>query len=161
MICFDTMVLVWGIQGRASAGQEEMVARTRRFIESLQNENEQIMIPAPVVSEYLQYFETDDRKRQIKALERHFFLPAFNVPAAYLAAGIAHQRQREGIGVPEGSTRQAIKTDIQILATAIVNNARLLVTHNLADFEGLAMHAGGRIRISDVPLAHSQQDLDL
>jgi hypothetical protein len=119
------------------------------------------MIPAPAVSEYLQYFEAEERKRQIKALERHFFLPAFNVPAAYLAAGIAHQRQREGSGVPAGSSRQAIKTDIQILATAIVNHARLLVTHNLADFEGLAKLAGGRIRISDVPIVHSQQDLDL
>lgn len=161
MICFDTMVLVWGIQGKASPGQEEMVARTRRYIASLRDENEQVLIPAPVVSEYLQHFETEERKRQVRALERHFLLPAFNLPAAYLAAGIAHQRQRSGGGSGEGTTRQAIKTDIQILATAIVNNARLLVTHNLADFESLAKLAGGRIRISDVPNVHSQQDLEI
>jgi predicted nucleic acid-binding protein len=161
MICFDTMVLVWGIQGKASPGQEEMVARTKRYIDSLRDENEQILIPAPVVSEYLQHFDTDERKRQIRALERYFLLPAFNLPAAYLAAGIAYQRQRSGATSAEGTSRQAIKTDIQILATAIVNNARLLVTHNLADFENLAQLAGGRIRVADVPNVHSQRDLDL
>jgi hypothetical protein len=77
--------------------------------------------------------------------------PPISRPASRISGG----------GSGDGPTRQAIKTDIQILATAIVNNARLLVTHNLADFERLAKLAGDRIRISDVPNVHSQQDLDI
>jgi len=160
MICFDTMVLIWGVQGKAAPGQEEMVARTKRYITSLNDENERIMIPTPALTEYLQGFDTAERKQQLKALEKNFFIPSFNLPAAYLAAGLARRAQESGVK-PKHASRQEVKTDVQIIATAIVNNASKIITNNTDDFQKLAELADGRIQISDIPDVHEQQDLDL
>jgi hypothetical protein len=35
MICFDTQPLIWGVQGYATPGQEGMIVRTKKYIESL------------------------------------------------------------------------------------------------------------------------------
>lgn len=153
MICFDTMVLVWGVQGAATAGQEEMIDRTRRFIASLRAQNELIMIPTPALAEYLQGFDTEERKRQLQVLERHFFIPAFNLPAAFLAAGLA----RNVAGEANPNPRQTVKTDIQIVATAIVSGASRLVTHEKPHFEKLA---AGRLPIIEVPNVAEQKPID-
>jgi hypothetical protein len=50
-----------------------------------------------------------------------------------------------------------MKTDVQIIATAIVAGARLIVTHEKQHFQALA---GDRIQVSDVPVVHDQADLD-
>ena len=161
MICFDTTVLIWGVQQKAVPGQEGRVERTKRYIDSLHESNEQIMVPTPVLAEYLQFFDTEERKRQLRTLEKYFFVPAFNLPAAYLAAGLAHKHQAQGGERSDGTSRQELKTDFQIIATAIVNGAALLVTDNLEDFTRLADLAGGRIKVSDVPNVHKQLDLDV
>ena len=153
MICFDTTILIWGVQGQAKSGQEEMVGRTRRFIESLHEQNEQIMVPTPALAEYLQGVETDDRKKQLAILERSFITPAFDLPAAYLAAGLA----RKAAALPKGETpKQTVKTDLQIIATAIHHGATKIITNEKAHFEKLA---DGRIAISEVPNLHKQEKL--
>jgi predicted nucleic acid-binding protein len=151
MICFDTMILVWGVQGAARSAQEEMIERTRRYLRSLQEGNTKIMVPTAALTEYLQGFELEDRKRQLQALERHFVIPAFDLPAAYLAAGLARKA-----GNVKGIPRQTVKTDIQIIATAIVNRAERIITDERAHFEQLA---DGKIEISEVPTIHEQSAL--
>ena len=152
MICLDNMVLISGVQGTASSCRGEMIGRARRYLKSLQESNEQIMVPTPALAEYLQDFEPEARKRQLEVFERHFLIPAFDLPAAYLAAGIARKAEK-----PSGVTRRAVKTDIQIIATAIVAGARLIVTDEAEHFERLA---SGRVQVSGVPLVHDQADLD-
>ena len=55
MICLDTHVLIWrlGKYARVTKGQEEMVDRAERYIDFLQREKIEIMIPTPVLAEYL------------------------------------------------------------------------------------------------------------
>lgn len=156
MICFDTMVLIWGVQGAASSEQTELIARTKRYISSLADANERILIPTPAVTEYLQGFEPGERKRQLELLQRHFVIVSYDLPAAYLAADLAHRA-----GAPKASgdiPRQAVKTDIEILATAIVHGASRIITNNPAHFEKLA---AGRILVSEVPVIPEQQPLAL
>jgi len=156
MICFDTMVLIWGVQGAARPGQEEMIDRTRRYIGNLAREHEQIMVPTPALTEYLQHFDDAERKRQLELLERHFLIAAYDLPAAYLAAGLA--RKAGGLKRQGDITRQAVKTDFQIIATAVVRGATRIVTDESQHFETLA---AGRILVSGVPEVHEQQPLDL
>jgi hypothetical protein len=110
------------------------------------------MIPTPALAEYLQGFDNEERKRQLQVLERHFFIPAFNLPAAYLAAGLARAADPSSAEIP----RQSVKTDIQILATAIVNGAARIITADRQHFHQLA---GGRIEVSEVPEIHEQPKL--
>jgi predicted nucleic acid-binding protein len=154
MICFDTTVLIWGVQGSARGGAE-IVDRTRRYIDSLAKDNERIMIPTPAVTEYLQVFGPDDRRRQLEILARHFVIQAFDLPSAFLAADIAYKT-----GAPKVSkdvTRQAVKTDIEILATALVHGASSLITDNKRHFDKLAV--GRHIKISEVPTVAEQRKL--
>lgn len=155
MICFDTMVLIWGVQGEARPSQQAMIDRTRRFIASLREGNEQIMVPTPALAEYLQGFDNEARKRQLTVLEQSFFIPAFDLPAAYLAAGLAREsRGLEGKAVD----RHAIRTDCHIIATAIVHGATRIITNDVDHFQKLARD---KIPVSEVPDVHEQTNLDL
>src|SRR5437868_6887482 len=77
MTCFDTTILIWGIQGAAKPEQRGMIARTRRFLERLQETGEQVIVPAPVLAEYLTWFEPAQQTPQRKVLETRFRIPAF------------------------------------------------------------------------------------
>lgn len=131
-----------------------MVERTKRYLDSLKDENETLMIPTPVVAEYLQGFDRDAQPDQLDKLQRYFFLPSFDVASACLAAEIS-----SGKTVPTSygpGDRDSIKTDVQIIAIAIVHRADLIVTHNVSEFSRLA---GDRIQISDVPSVPQQPQL--
>jgi predicted nucleic acid-binding protein len=152
MICFDTMVVIWGVQGKANPDQHVMIDRCRRFIDSLGKDT--VMIPAPAVAEYLQDFDNEARRHQLAMLERNFFIPSFDLKAAFLAAGLA----REARGAPGEGDRQAIKTDCQIIAIAIINHATQIITNDVDDFTRIAR---GKIQVSQVPEIHEQTALDL
>lgn len=154
MICLDTMVLIWGVQGAAQRRQEHMIELTRRFLRALRNEQTTLMIPAPALAEYLQGFPQAKRQAQLAHLEEFFYLPAFDSASAYLAAGLSRQGSvREAY---RAGNRQAVKTDVQIIATAIVHGAQRILTHDVGDFRRIA---GSRIQVTDVPNVHEQLGL--
>jgi hypothetical protein len=65
------------------------------------------MVPTPTLTEYLVGFDKDARRRQLAVLQRSFVIPAFDVPSAYLAAGLS--REARTIETPE-HTRQQVRT---------------------------------------------------
>lgn len=159
MICFDTTILIWGVQGQASSDQEGMIDQTRRYIASLHDANERIMVPTPALMEYLQGFSAAARHQQLGVLQRSFFVPSFDVPAAYLAAGISRKAFSDRV---EGSpaSRQAVRTDCQIIATAVVHHATRIITNDRKHFGALAKLVPRKIEISGVPEIHEQLSLD-
>jgi hypothetical protein len=64
MICFDTQILIWGVQGTSHPDQASMIERTRHYIAPLEQAKEQVMIPAPVLAEHLVGFEPADHERR-------------------------------------------------------------------------------------------------
>ena len=70
MICFDKQILIWGVQGTNHPDQASMIERTPRYIAHLERVKEQVMIPAPVLAEYLVGFEPADHERQLASLEK-------------------------------------------------------------------------------------------
>lgn len=159
MICFDTMVLIWGIQGESRPEQVHMIELAKRYIDGLKP-REIIMVPSVVLAEYLQGFKEDkDRQQQLSILRNRFFIPAFDLHAVALAAEIAATAGPETIEELERLRgRRAIKADIQIIATAVNHGAESIVTSNVKEFEKLA---AGRIKITEVPETHVQVALDL
>jgi predicted nucleic acid-binding protein len=157
MICIDTAVLIWGVQGVAKGShRQRMVDLTDRYLRSLRDKKEILMIPTPVLAEYLQGFaDPRERTNQLEALQRFYFIPSFDVPSAYLAAELSqspevHSLAREG-------DRQALKTDVQIIATAITHQAERIITGNVKEFRQIAK---GKIPISEVPEVELQTELD-
>jgi len=154
MICIDTMVLIWGVQGVAKPQQSRMVDLTRRFLDSL-GKHDTVMVPAVVLAEYLSGFENErDRLAQYDKIGASFFVPAFDAPSASLAAEIARSVTAQGVAADWD--RRLVKADIQIIATAVVHNASVIVTHNVEEFQALA---GGRIRVEDIPVIEVQENI--
>lgn len=157
MICFDTCILIWGIQGAGTTNgnSNPMIARTRLYIQSLRESREKIMVPAPALAEYLQGLSPNQAKEQQAEMEALFFVPAFDVRAANIAADLARARWKS---VKQGSAeqRQCLKTDFLVVATAIANRASVIITDNEADFNGIA---SGKVKVSNVPIVARQGPL--
>ena len=92
MVCLDTHVIIWGIKEEASPGQENMVQRAKSYIRHQVNQGVDLMIPAPVVAEALIRGEVDDLRTIRTIIESSFFIPAFDSPAAFLAAELERSR---------------------------------------------------------------------
>lgn len=152
MICIDTMILIWGVQKTATPGQEKMVERTGRWLRSLPA-NERLMTPSVVVAEYLQHFKGTAKAAQLKALEQAFFVPALDLASAALASELIAKAPRDAL---QHLSRETIKSDCYILATAIIHGAAFLVTENRDDFLKLA---GDKIRVEGIPEVPEQLNL--
>jgi len=156
MICFDTSPIIWGVQGRAHPTQEHMVDRTKRYIKYLAERKEQIMIPAPAMTEYLMRFKVEEQERQRQIIQRNFIVPAFDVRASVLAAELLGNTELVQKIIASGDLDKIkVKTDAQIIATAIVNQADKIISHD-PDFAKLAQ---GRISVEEVPVIHMQMDI--
>lgn len=156
MICFDTGPVIWGVQGKAKDGQEEMVERTQRYIKHLSEQKVKIMLPAPVVGEYLLGFDEAEREKQIQLINQVFRVPSFDMQAAVIAAELESNRRviRE-IRENTGLGKDKLRVDAQVVAIAIANKAEKVVTNDghLVDL------AQGRMQIVEVPSVHTQMDL--
>lgn len=156
MVCFDTGPIIWGVQGRAKPGQEHMVRRTKRYIRYLADQRKAIMIPAPALAEYLIKFDQKDREQQKKLIEQQFFVPAFDLPAAELAAELEHDSALlKSVKAANGVTRDQLRVDAQIVAIAVVQKAEKIITND----PHLKEIARGRIPVEEVPQITDQPSL--
>lgn len=157
VICFDTHLLIWGIRGYAEPTQSHMIGRTRRYIQHLDSQREQIMVPTPALAEYLVGVPPQDRERHRRALERHFIFPAFDFPSAQLAAELQQNRELlKEVRRESNTPRQCLKTDVMIIAVAIAHGANKIITHEFKSFKKLA---GGMIEVEDIPDISEQEVL--
>lgn len=53
VVCLDTMILVWGIQQVCTDGRRDRVPRACALFKQLEGEGARLLIPAPVLAEYL------------------------------------------------------------------------------------------------------------
>lgn len=153
IICFDTNMMIWGVRGMASPGQEEMVVRAKRYLEFLEKNKHRIIIPAPVLAEYLVFSGDAEREQQGTEFERQFRVMPYDYRAAKIAARIGRDRPRiEAIQEGFGKARQAISVDVQVVAIASANKADLLIAH-----EGsMRKLAEGIVTAVDIPSVETQ-----
>ena len=150
MICFDTSVFIWGLQGIADSDATGMPARTARYIDQLDQSGDEIMIPAPVLIEYLSGIRgKSKREEEQKRILEAFFVPAVDVPVACLAADL-NERWLKSVrrSHKENATVQGLPVEAMIAACAIVNDADAIVT---ADVAGYTKLVGHQIDIIEVP----------
>lgn len=134
-----------------------MLDRTKRYIDSLSGNRSRVMIPSVVAAEYLAGFSNpSERSNQMSSLERYFFVPPLDAPAATLAATLFDNMKRTGALV--AGQRQRIKADCYIVATAITHGADTIVTsaHERGQFTRIA---GGMINVIEVPSVPQQGTL--
>lgn len=157
MICFDTSPIIWGVQGEAKSTQSDMVIRTKRYIKYLADKKERIMIPTPALTEYLLHFPPEEQQKQRQIIEGSFIVPAFDIHASVVAAELLGNTELVQNIVAKGDIDKIkVRTDAQIIATAIVNQAQKIISHD-PDFRKLAQK---RITVEEVPIIQTQLNME-
>lgn len=164
-VCLDNHILIWGVRGIATFGQEQQVEQARQLFEDLDQSNAQVMIPSVVVAEFLAGIPKLQHGNLLNALNRRFQIPPFDTRTAALAAELwleaaernPHLKDQVKEAFPR-TEKAKIKADMMILATALARDADILYTHD----GPLAKVALGRIDVRQLPpLRPKQADLPL
>lgn len=128
-VCIDTHILIWGVRKHATPGQEPMIQRAEMFLEYLEKSNARVLVPSIAIGEFLVGVPEERQPVVLEALQDRFRIVDFDPVAAALAAKL-WQTRKQLLTASIGSTRDVIKADFQILATAITRKASVLYSHD-------------------------------
>ena len=136
-----------------------MPDKAKRYIELISQQGKRLMVPAPVIHEFLIGVPAEERVEVISRLSNIFFIPPFDLPSAILAAELHTDRQEfNEIRKTLGKTKQEAKIDTQIIAIALMNGAEEIITNDVKYYQAIA---SDRIRVSSIPDIQSQETLPL
>jgi predicted nucleic acid-binding protein len=132
MISLDCHTLIWGVQKRASAGQEAMIEKATRFFLHLDEKNIRAIVPSVVVFEYLAGLPVEEHSASLAVFTKRFIVPAFDLKVAALAGQIYADREHIKSIQKEDyvGRKQFLKMDVCILATARANGATTIICHD-------------------------------
>lgn len=154
VVCLDTHVLIWGIKKQASTSQQNMIERTANFLNWLQNERQTIIVPSPVLAEFLMQIPPQDHEKVVRNIKSNFIVPSFDTAATSVFAQIWQKNKNNGLPSENGG-RERVKTDSMIIAIAVVNKARILYSEDA----GLQKAAKGFIETRGIPIVPRQMEL--
>lgn len=135
MIVFDTSVLVLAFDDTAGAPKdpatglvlEKCKERITHLIDALSSSKERILIPTPVIAEYLVRGGEDKDKRAAELINsRVFTIAPFDIKAAIECALLESGRTPKRDD--DVATKAQVKYDRQIVAIAKAHGARVIYT---------------------------------
>lgn len=150
LICIDTQVLIWGIREYASAGQEPMITRAQHLFDSLGKAGQRGLIPSVVVGEFLSGLPEASHAAVVNLVRAGFVTAAYDLKAAAIFAKLWQAKKDDGTVSQlrsAGASRQEIKADGMIVASAIAHRAAHVVSHD----PHLRRFAVGQIEVQDLP----------
>lgn len=155
LVCLDNHVLIWGIKEQPTDGQEEMVSRTKAFIESLNNDETIVLIPSVVIAEFLMPVPSEFHAMVINLFNKNFIIAPFDALAASKFSLIwnAYKPPDEAKELIDNqATRAELKADSMIVATAIARKADYIVSHDT----WLKTIAKNFIEVKEIPFIPEQ-----
>jgi predicted nucleic acid-binding protein len=158
LVCIDNHILIWGIRKTATPGQGEMIERTAQLLENLDEQKTKVIVPAPVVAEFLVGAEERDHTNILQTLQQRFIVVPFDALAALATARARRKNRQSGL---EQAVRQELANvarpqvaiDHMILGIALANRADLLYTED----EALRKFAEPHITVRNIPPAQVKQ----
>lgn len=158
--CLDNHILIWGVRGVSTPGQEGMINRAQSLFEDLDAADADIIVPAVVVAEFLAGVPVPQHIGLLDVLNRRFQVVPFDVRTASIVAELwrdaaernPHLRDQIREAFP-GTERAKIKADLMILASALARGADVLYTHD----GPLKVAAAGRIEVRELPPSRPKQ----
>ncbi len=155
MVTFDTPLLIYGIQRKASPENAHLVVRAKELIRRLGDKKAKIMIPAPALTEFLVGMPPSLRNPRI--LTDLFAVGSFNAHCAQIAAELQADLDRmKRIRQEHQIPKQCLKVDTMIVATAIAYKSGKIYTNDLGHFKEIAQN---RIIIEAIPPLPDQTNL--
>jgi len=157
----DSHILIWGIKEQAEDGQEEMIERTQQFFEECKKNKTQLLVPSVVVGELLTAVDVKYHPMTLNLLQGAFLIPSYDAASSAIFARLWREKKESGavdqIREELQATRQELKADCMIVATAIAQKADAIFSHDAK----LKAFASGQIKVLEVPGLQAQQKLSL
>lgn len=148
MRAVDTQVLIWGVKKASSPTRAHMIQRAEDFIDECRKNKEILMIPAIALSEFLAGYDDADRPAMEQKMTASFYIAPFDALAASIAAEIWHKKPAwQKIQSDLTISRQCLKADLAIVATAIAHKAKRII----AEDAGVHAFSAGRILCDHLP----------
>ena len=160
LVCFDTQIVIWGIQGNASSTQQYMVPRTKNFLRYLTGQKTKVLIPSVVLAEFLLGIPSDMHANVVAYFQNTFIVAPFDVNAAAIYAQVWRENKESQVyqTLREDDVRKTeISFDNQIVAIALARRATTIYSHD----PHLKRFAGERIEVCEVPDILMQLELGL
>lgn len=135
-----------------------MISRSKALIDRLDKTNKKLLVPAIVVGEFLIRIPAEAYQTTTNLIQRNFMVAQFDVRAASFYAKIWRAKQNKALLEElsaSGKTRQELKADRLIIATALANGAECIYSHD----NGVIAFGKDFIDVRDVPPAPSQARL--
>lgn len=125
LVCFDTHVVIWGIKQEAVLSQQDMISRAKYLIDKCEEQKKRVLVPSIVVAELLIKIAPAKHQVFIKSMEKKFIVPPFDTQTASHFARIWQKNEGsfKGLVASGEATRQELKADLMILATAVAKKA--------------------------------------
>ena len=154
IVCIDTHVLIWGIKKDSASSQKMMIDRTINFLEWLQNEQQRIIVPAPVLAEFLMRIPFEEHSRISQEIQSKFMVLSFDTACASVYAHIWQKNKNNGLP-SDNVGREKMKTDSMIVAIAVTNKAKILYSED----PDIQKFSKGFIETRNIPVIPRQMTL--
>lgn len=153
-VCFDTNFVIWGFKRDATPGQEANIPRVHHLLNTFTEKKDIVIIPSLVLAEVLLGFPPERRDEFTRSLRSQVVIMPFDVKAASHFARLMDSRSMAS-PLPDGYTRQMLKTDRMIAAVAIANQCDCIYSNdkNLKQFVEKVIPV---LTTDDIPLPPQQ-----
>ena len=157
VVCLDSQVIIWGIKRQAEHDQSDMIAIATDFIKHLSDEEYEVIVPSPVLSELMVRMPLDKHAAFVDYMQSNFMIAPFDALAAVKCAEMmaAYRSDEELKQYREENkiTNATIKYDYQIAAIACVGNCECIYSYD----KGLKNFASGHIEVRQIPRSLGSQ----
>lgn len=147
-VFIETNILIWGVRGSATVGQEDLILKATNLIEHLQRNHAKLMTSTICLGEFLTGAENEKHANLINIIQRGFMVYAYDEACAMKTAWLQRFRDPEIKTLRASVTnvpgaRVKIKNDVMIVATALVHGASVIYTND----KGIQTIAGDLIPV--------------
>jgi predicted nucleic acid-binding protein len=159
-VALDTQVLIWGVKEEATPGQEVMIARAKRYMEHLSHGGQTVVVPTAVLAELLMRCPIEMHAAVMNLFNQGTDIAAFDPIAVRHFGRLWHARQAALAPLKAANpsaTREKLKLDCLIVATALAAKADLICSHD----PFVAVFANGEIPVTQIPELPEQIPLDV
>ncbi|HVK16683.1 MAG TPA: PIN domain-containing protein [Fimbriiglobus sp.] len=150
MICLDTNALIWAVEFNSDPAVSDQCKRIRHYLERLRDEQTPVMIPVPVLFEFLCKYPRE-RHEVHQAARADAFVLFDATPQVASEAAALFQAGNAAAMSSGGQPKQQRKMDLLVAASAIVAG----VTEIVSEDRDYSQMTGGRLtwkKVSSLPL---------
>ncbi len=126
IVCLDTHILIWGIQKKANPSQIEKIEQASLFLQWLEEKHYEVVIPAPVVAEFLSKIPNDQRLPFADFFNQKYMILPFDTWAAFYYAKVFETKN----GLKDAVNRAEIKVDVMIVAISLANKVDVIYSED-------------------------------